>query len=149
MAMKDSPRLLEVARFADMEELHLFLEHHALRDIPEHLKNPDYLKKPASMVAANDADANKPGQVIVSIDTGVLTALLSLRAAVTEATKRAQKNPPGRQLCSKAIYWSRFTDLVVKEIEEGLESDLLEHLESAQQHLNATYMEDLIYATAS
>lgn len=149
MAMKDSPRLLEVTRFANMEELHLFLENHALRDIPEHLKNPDYLKKPASLVAANDAYANKPDQVIVSIDTGVLTALLSLRAAITEAAIRAQKNPPGRQLCSKAIYWSRFTDLVVREIEEGLESDLLEHLESAQQHLNATYMEDFIYETAS
>ncbi|WLH51289.1 hypothetical protein [Pseudomonas tolaasii] len=149
MAMKDSPRLLEVTRFANMEELHLFLENHALRDIPEHLKNPDYLKKSASLDAANDAQANKQGQVIVSIDTGVLTALLSLRAAVTEATERAQKNPPGRRLCSKAIYWSRFTDLVVKEIEEGLESELIEHLECAQEHLNATHMEDLIYATAS
>lgn len=148
-AMKDSPRLLEVTRFANMEELHEFLENHALREIPEHLQNPDYLKKPAALAAANDSDADKPGQVIVSIDTGVLTALLSLRAAMVEATKSAQENPPGRQLCAKAIYWSHFTELVVKDIEEGLQSDLLEHLESAQQHANATHMEDLIYATAS
>lgn len=148
-AMKDSPRLLEVTRFANMEELHEFLENHALREIPEHLQNPDYLKKPASLAAANDSDADKPGQVIVSIDTGVLTALLSLRAAMVEATKSAQENPLGRQLCAKAIYWSHFTELVVKDIEEGLQSDLLEHLESAQQHANATHMENLIYATAS
>lgn len=148
-SMKDSPRLLEVACFANMDELHEFLENHALRDIPEHLQNPEYLKKPASFAAANDSDADKPGQVIVSINTGVLTALLSLRAAVIEETKRAQENPPGRQLCAKAIYWSHFTELVVKDIEEGLQSDLLEHLESAQQHANATHMEDLIYATSS
>ncbi|MGE1152245.1 hypothetical protein [Pseudomonas kitaguniensis] len=146
-AMKDSPRLQEVARFADMEELHKFLENHALREIPEHLQNPDYLKTPAA--AANDSDADKPGQVIVSIDTGVLTALLSLKAAVDEATKATQEKPTGRQLCSKAIYWARFTDLVVKDIEEGLDSDLIEHLEAAQHHANASHMEDLIYATAS
>lgn len=146
-AMKDSPRLLEVARFASMEEFHKFLENHALREIPEHLQNPDYLKTPAA--AANDSNADKPGQVIVSIDTGVLTALLSLKAAVVEATKKAQESPPSRQLCSKAIYWARFTDLVVKDIEEGLDSKLIGHLEAAQQHANAAYMEDLIYATAS
>ncbi|MEE4634131.1 hypothetical protein V2K98_11430 [Pseudomonas alliivorans] len=154
-AMKDSPRLLEAARFRDMDELHEFLKNHALREIPEHLQNPDYLKTPVQKAAADNSDPDKPGQVVVSIDTGVLTALLSLNAAVAEATENARSNNKSgedndtRQLCSKAIYWSHFSDLVVKEIEDGFNSELQEYLETAQQHANAAHMEDLIYATAS
>jgi len=154
-AMKDSPRLLEAARFRDMDELHEFLKNHALREIPEHLQNPDYLKTPVQKAAADNSHPDKPGQVVVSIDTGVLTALLSLNAAVAEATENARSNNKSgedndtRQLCSKAIYWSHFSDLVVKEIEDGFNSELQEYLETAQQHANAAHMEDLIYATAS
>jgi hypothetical protein len=141
-AMKDSPRLLEAARFNNMEELHDFLKNHALRDIPKHLQNPDYLKTPKQTSMATANDDKKADRVIVSIDTGVLTALLSLKAAVTNAK-------PDASLCSKAIYWSRFSDLVVRDIENGFNSDLHEYLEIAQQHANATHMESLIYATAS
>lgn len=151
-AMQDSPRLLDVARFADMEELHEFLKNHALRDIPEHLQNPDYLKSPAPLAAANESDGDKADQVVVSIDTGILTALLSLNAAVIKATNNAseiQHPQQARQLCSKAIYWSRFSDLVVKEIQDGLDSEMQQYLKVAQQHIDASHMEDLIYATAS
>ena len=148
-AMKDSPRLLEAARFSDMDELHEFLKNHALREIPEHLQNPDYLTAPTSLTAANDSAPDQPDQVVVSIDTGVLTALLSLKAAVTEATAKADATNKARQLCSRAIYWSRFSDLVVKEIEDGLNSELQEYLKIAQQHANTAHMEDIIYATAS
>lgn len=194
-AMKDSPRLLEVTHFADMDELHEFLKNHALREIPEHLQNPDYLKAPRSLVDKNESNGDKAGQVMVSIDTGVLTALLSLRAAVTLATNEInspQKNnlfnealPFGevedasamdrsqglnensqenhglqknqylhspkssRQICSKAIYWLKFSDLVVKEIETGLDTELQGFLKTAYQYADAAHMENLIYATSS
>ncbi|MOA28426.1 hypothetical protein D3C78_1493670 [compost metagenome] len=51
------------------------------------------------------------------------------------------------KLCSKAIYWSNFTELVVREIKEGYNSDLLKYLNLAYQHANARHMESLIYAT--
>ncbi len=150
-AMKDSPRLLEAARFQSMEELHEFLKNHALRDIPLHLQNPDYLNTPQfsssdsntnTNTNTNTNDAEKAGYVIVSIDDGVLTALLSLSAAITSAR-------PDANLCGKAIYWSKFSEVVVRDIEAGYNTDLQEHLRVARQHAKASYMEEIIYATAS
>lgn len=142
-AMKDSPRLLEAARFHSMEELHEFLKNHALRDIPVNLQNPDYLKTPQSSYASTYSnDAEKADHVIVSIDDGVLTALLSLSAAVSSAK-------PDADLCSMAIYWSEFSEVVVRDIESGYNCELQEHLHVARQHANASYMKELIYATAS
>lgn len=153
-AMKDSPRLLEVARFADMDELHRFLENHALKEIPEHLQNPDYLKAPEAKPKAGANQSGKADQVVVSIDTGVLTALLSLQAAVNNATQNANeseeaKHKEAKQICAKAVYWSRFSDLVVKEIEDRLDTTMHEYLAVARQHANAAHMEDLIYAKAT
>jgi hypothetical protein len=140
-AMKDSPQLLEAARFNSMDELHEFLKNHALRELPEHLQNPDYLKPPRSPASTATNGEIQPDRVIVSIGTGVLTALLSLKAAIDAAT-------PNANLCSKAIYWSRFGELVVREIEGGFNSDLQNYLQLAQQHSSASYMESLIYAPA-
>ncbi|WP_162491830.1 ClbS/DfsB family four-helix bundle protein [Pseudomonas syringae group genomosp. 3] len=140
-AMKDSPRLLEAARFIDMEELHEFLKNHALRDIPEHLQNPDYLKLPKPFLTTAK-DSGNADRVIVSIDAGVLTALLSLKAAVAGAK-------PNASVCGQAIYWSNFSDAVVRDIEESFNSDLQDHLDVARQYANAAHMENLIYATAS
>ncbi|MFU4542437.1 hypothetical protein ACM714_20555 [Pseudomonas aeruginosa] len=141
-AMKGSPKLLEATYFNNMDELHEFLRNHALRDIPEHLQNPDYLIEQKSYSNATTKDTSIADQVIVSIDAGVLTALLSLKAAVSTAK-------PDANLCSKAIYWSRFCDLVVRDIKTGFNSDLHNYLQSAEQHANASHMENLIYATAS
>ncbi|MNJ35175.1 hypothetical protein D3C77_299040 [compost metagenome] len=149
-AMKGSPRLLEAARFENMEELHEFLKNHALQDIPEHLQNPDYLNAPAPTAAAKKSKSKTADQVVVSIDPGVLTALLSLNAAVKKAKQKATSGETGSaKLCSKAIYWSRFSDLVVKEIEDGFNSVLQAHLDTAQKYSNASHMEELIYATSS
>ncbi|WP_110946557.1 hypothetical protein [Pseudomonas bohemica] len=91
-AMKGSPRLLEATRFTDMNELHDFLTNHALREIPEHLQNPDYLKSAAHQTSTNRLKSDDEAQVLVSIDTGVLTALLSLSAAVTNAINTSREN---------------------------------------------------------
>lgn len=147
-AMKDSPRLLEVTRFADMNELHAFLEKHALKEIPEHLQNPDYLKTPTAK--PKKSESKKADQVVVSIDTGVLTALLSLHAAVTNAQNKEfeTQQQSAKQLCAKAVYWSRFSELVVNEIEDRLDSTLQGHLAEARKHANAAHMEELIYVNA-
>lgn len=137
-AMKDSPRLLEVARFQNMEDLHEFLNNHALRQIPQHLQDPDYLSMPTSK--DHCAKDNLANQVVISIDTGVLTTLISLKQAVSNSKCEAS-------LCSKAIYWARFTDLVVREIEDSYNSDLQHYLNIARLHSNASHMEKLIYAT--
>lgn len=138
-AMKDSPRLLEVAKFQSMEELHEFLKNHALREIPEHIRNPDHMKITNSQVE-NIENIDDADRVLISIDSGVLTALLSLKEAVSNA------HTPSK-LCSKAIYWSNFTDLVVREIEDGYNTDLQDHLIIAQKYIRASNMEDLIYAS--
>lgn len=137
-AMKDSPRLLEVARFESMNELHEFLKNHALRDIPLHLQNPDHLSSPAGK--QHTARDDLADQVVISIDTGVLTALISLTNAVANSKNRVS-------LCSKAIYWAKFTELVVREIDDGYNSDLQHSLSLARLHANASHMEKLIYAT--
>lgn len=138
-AMKGSPRLLEVARFESMDELHEFLKNHALRDIPLHLQNPEHLSTPAGK--QHPARDDLTDQVVISIDTGVLTALISLTNAVANSKNRVS-------LCSKAIYWARFTELVVREIEDGYNSDLQHHLSLARLHSNASHMEKLIYEAA-
>ena len=141
-AMKGSPRILEATRFRDMDELHEFLKNHALRDIPEHLQNPDHVvNATASSMYIENGDKDVD-QVLVSVDAGILTALLSLTAAVAAAK-------PNVRLCGKAIYWSQFTDVVVKDIEAGYNSDFHEHLVVARKHADASHMEDLIYATTA
>ncbi|MFK8397752.1 hypothetical protein M2D07_004510 [Pseudomonas sp. BGr12] len=141
-AMKDSPHLLEAAHFKNMDELHDFLDNHSLRDIPQHLQNPDYLKPKKLGLSEIASDERKADRVIVSIDTGVLTALLSLKSAVDSAGHSAN-------LCGKAIYWTHFTNLIIQDIKEGFNSDLHEYLDFAQEHANASQMERLIYATTT
>lgn len=139
-AMKDSPRLLEAARFESMDELHEFLKNHALREIPAHLQSPEQIKTTNSKQITSENN-NQADRVLISIDTGVLTALLSLQEAVSRAVT------PSR-LCSKAIYWSNLTRLVVREIEDGYNSDLQGYLNIALQHTNASHMDNIIYATS-
>ncbi|MCY1305973.1 hypothetical protein D9M70_558050 [compost metagenome] len=126
-----------------MEELHTFLANHAIRQIPEHLQNPDHsLKKALKNVATSDESNEKDGQVLVSVDTGILTALISLKMAVSNADSKLT-------VCSKAIYWSKFAELVVRHIEDNYNSELQEYLSTAQQHANANHMESLIYETSA
>ncbi|MCP5688382.1 hypothetical protein NL372_29490, partial [Klebsiella pneumoniae] len=77
------------------------------------MQNPDYLKTPTAK--PKKSESKKADQVVVSIDTGVLTALLSLHAAVTNAQNKEfeTQQQSAKQLCAKAVYWSRFSELVV------------------------------------
>ena len=139
-AMAGSPRLLEATRFESMDKLHEFLSNHALRDIPQHLQNPDYpYKNPSTSPKEQVANESK---VLISIDVGLLTILTSLSDAVFAAKDRST-------LCPKAIYWSRLTNLIIREIEEGYNSDLQEQLDIARRNADPSQMEILIHATTT
>lgn len=131
--MKDSPLLLEATEFASMDELHMFLKNHALKEIPSHLKNPE-----------KNSNKSEPrdSHVYISIDVGIMTALLSLEAAVHNSEKP-------HEVSGRAKYWAELSKSVSDEIERGSDSLLKEHLSVAKNHINPTRMEKVIYVTAA
>jgi hypothetical protein len=133
-AMKDSAYLLETTKFESMDELNTFLLNHGIKDIPEHLENPENTK---------DEEPEKgSSEVYISIDTGILTALLSLESAVANSNKQ-------EQISGIARYWSEVSRLVSKAIENGIDYALKEHLTEAKAHADATKMEGLIYEVSA
>ncbi|MNR44876.1 hypothetical protein D3C85_1636680 [compost metagenome] len=80
--------------------------------------------------------------VIISIDIGILTALLSISFAV------AQSQRPN-ELSGLALYWSEFTDVLIKEIERGWDADLKDYLRSAKLNANPAKMEALVHEPAT
>tara|TARA_R110001592_G_scaffold30473_2_gene109080 strand:- start:355 stop:744 length:390 start_codon:yes stop_codon:yes gene_type:complete len=129
--MKDSPYLLKATEFESMEELHNFLKNHALKDIPAHLSAPGSPSEPVS-----------DNQVLISIDKGILIALLSVNRAVTHSKRQ-------EQVSGLARYWSNVSGLIEKEIIQGNDSLLKEHLSAAMENLDPQKMESLIYDTAN
>lgn len=134
-AMKESPYLLEAANFQSMDELHTFLSHHALRDIPSHLKDPEGLLTTPFI-------QGEYSHIYISIDPGILTALMSLERAVAFAK-------PGKTVCGRAHYWAELSKSVVMEIERGNDQLLKSHLIEASRHCNASRMENLIYESST
>ncbi|KXS54191.1 MAG: hypothetical protein AWU57_1437, partial [Marinobacter sp. T13-3] len=132
-AMKDSPYLLKATEFQSMEELHEFLKNHAIKEIPEHLSDP-LIDRHSLAIESND-------QVVISIDKGILTALLSLDRAVETAKKK-------ENLSGLAIYWSTISKLIEKEIIKNNDHLLRQHLVAAKENIDPKKMEELIYDTA-
>ncbi len=137
-ALKGSPHLLRAAQFTSMEELHLFLENHALRPLPAHLKNPDAQTNRTKKAEVQEEEE----QILVPLDSGMLTALLSIKLAVSNAQDITN-------VCAKAIYWSKFAELVVQDIESSFNSDLHNYLSIAYRHADVSKMETLIYETTT
>ncbi|MGK9066559.1 hypothetical protein KXR72_15550 [Stutzerimonas chloritidismutans] len=137
-AMKGSPRLLDATKFESMAEFHLFMENHALRSIPEHLQNPDQLIQPGKGRNTVHRYTQTADRLIVPIEQGVLIALVSLKEAVSLAKEKSRIN-------AKSIYWSKFTELVINEIESGYNNELHQYLNIARQSIDAASMENLIY----
>lgn len=134
-AMKDSPYLLEATSFESMDDLHAFLKNHALKDIPHHLINPD------NKLRTNEATSQQT-HVYISIDVGIMTALLSLEAAVRNSDETLK-------ICGRAKYWAEVSKSVSEEIERGHDSLLKEHLSTAKAHCNPGQMSKVIYASAA
>ena len=134
-AMKNSPYLLDATNFESMDELHIFLKNHALKDIPSHLRNPE--NKPT-----NEKVMLNNSHIYISIDVGIMTALLSLEAAVKASTV-------GSQICGLAKYWAEVSEAVSNEIERGHDTLLKDHLIIAKSHCNPSKMNKVIYGAAA
>lgn len=141
LAMKESKYLLQVSNFQSMDELHNFLENHALKDIPESMSDPEALKNP-QLVRSSPQDQEAADRVVISLDVGILTALLSIEEAVRISTRRNEIN-------AKALYWAKLTALLINDISDGNEFDLQDYLVTARTQINSAQMEKLIYAAAA
>lgn len=131
-AMKESSFLIEAANFETMEELNLFLKNHALKEIPDHLINPE------STQASEAHSANQYSEVYISVDPGIMTALVSLEKAVATAERP-------EEVTGVARYWANLTKVVVAEIRRDNDALLKDHLDVAEQRCNPRRMEKLIY----
>ncbi|WP_313594363.1 hypothetical protein [Pseudomonas oryzihabitans] len=140
-AMKDSKYLLKVSNFKTMDELHTFLKHNALRDIPESMRDPESLKNP-KIKRSDSEDKDAADRVVISLDVGILTALLSIEEAVRLSVRQDE-------ISAKARYWARLTSLLVNDIADGNEFDLQDFLETARTQIDSAKMESIIYATAT
>lgn len=144
LAMKDSPFFIEAMSFATMEELHTFLENHAIKEIPTHLENPEHIREVTKRRAPVDIgiprqSTMKVQQLYIQVDPGMLTTLLSLEQAVAKAEQ------PSR-VSGKARYWAEFSKMVCAEIERDNDGLLKAHLHTAKNNVDPTRMEALIYA---
>jgi len=141
MAMKDSKYLLKVSNFKTMDELHTFLENNALKDIPESMRDPEALKNP-KLARSSPQDKEAVDRVVISLDVGILTALLSIEEAVRTSTRRDE-------ISAKALYWAKLTNLLVNDIADGNEFDLQDYLATARTQIDSAQMESIIYAAAA
>ena len=124
-AMKDSPLLLRASNFKTMDELDLFLNNHVL-SLPD---------DPVETGADENIDV---GRVYISINEDILTALLSLKLAVASADHN--------KISAKALYWSRFTSLLIVEIEKNsFDPEMNLALENARNNVDPALMQGLIY----
>ena len=132
-AMKNSPYILRATNFNSMTELNIFLKNHLIKDIPSHLSDP------TKSIERDNTRPNK--QVLISVDKGILTALISLQRAVSRSTK------PDK-ISGLAKYWSEISWLIEEEINQSYDRLLKEHLKEAKRNLAPGKMEALIYDTA-
>lgn len=125
-ALRDSTYLLDAAQLKDMNELHEFLSHHALRVLPEAHERPECF----------------PGEVkrevAFGLNISILTTMLSLASAVRTSI---------RQVSARAAYWAKVTDRLVAYLDSELASrdDLQHFLAVAREKSDPSLMQSLIY----
>ncbi|EKB1966231.1 TPA: hypothetical protein NKA96_004838 [Vibrio parahaemolyticus] len=134
-AMKESEYILKATKFDKIDELHEFLTNHALKEIPksimsDHIDNNQNIEKKSK--------SNEESQVYFSVDKGILVALMSLQAAVNSS-------PKDETISSYAVYWSKVSELVIKEIKRGNNRELKAKLSQAEAHINPQSMMKIIY----
>lgn len=131
-AMKDSPHLLRVTKFANMDELDAFLENHRIKEIPSEAADPERKAK---------SEQIENSEAVLSVGVPFLASILSLEAAVTASTDRAR-------VCGKAEYWASFASKIKTEIASSIDRKLKKYLATALQLVDAKKMEELIYVPA-
>lgn len=131
-AMRESPYLLRAASFQKMEDLHEFLTNHGLGNIPAHLSNLE------SSQAEIDEAVNS--HVVIKVDIGILTALLSIEQAVKNTVKQ-------NSVSGLARYWRDVSQALTHEIEQGGDPLLIDHLNRARKFIDPDRMGNIIYET--
>ena len=131
-ALKNSEFLLEAAGFSTIDELHIFLSHHALRIIPKHIEYPE--DHPNTTESRQEKY-----EVVFGVNAGILTALYSLQLAVEHATE---------PVCAKAKYWAGISKHLLIHIETNLlhREDIQSYLKVARIQANPLTMKALIHA---
>lgn len=129
-ALEGSDFLLEATEFESMNQLDEFLHNHALKLLPPTLVgNQD--------VEPDCGNATGNGRVVFGVNTGILTALISLQAAVERST---------RQVSAKAQYWAGIAGRLVAFIdsESTARPDLRGYLQKARLKMDPSAMEPII-----
>lgn len=128
-ALKDSPFLLQASGMHSMEEVHDFLNNHALK-----------LKKREKPLETPKASLLFPNtEVIFCISEEILVILLSIIMASEIGTNT---------LKPKFIYWLRISRQIIKQIEssDNNRHDFKEMLDRARSKADHTYVQDYSYA---
>ncbi|MFI5305522.1 MAG: hypothetical protein ACHQYP_12110 [Nitrospiria bacterium] len=130
-ALKESDYLLQATEFNSMNELDAFLSKHALKLIPKGLED---------LEGSDDHPAFERArkEVVFGVNTAILTILISLQTAVSEAS---------RQVNAKACYWAGISQRLIAYLESELASrnDLQSYLAAARRNANPDLMKGLIY----
>jgi hypothetical protein len=147
-ALKESEYLLQATDFQNMDELHAFLNLHALKTLPEKpttpndhvvgIDTPDH-EKYFHGNPFNPIPLNGKHEVVFGVNTSILTVLISLQMAVEGATAR---------VCGKAVYWAGIGAHLVTYLESDLHyrQDLRDCLATAQSMANPATMREIILA---
>lgn len=127
-SMKDSEFLLNAIGFKTMDALNEFLSNHMLKNLPGKDINED--KK----------TINTFDECFVSINEENLIALLSLREAVKDSSRKFE-------IKEKAMFWSDFTDKLEDEIKNNKTYySYNKLLEKAKVRINLNNFTEVIYA---
>lgn len=128
-ALKDSEHLLECSSFSTIDELDDFLKAHALKEIPS--SNAPVRTQPRQKNFGSS-------EVILGIDVGVLTVLLSISDAVQNSSRKAN-------LMSQ--YWAQISAHITEHIESDRcqREDLKHFLKIARNKSDPRKVEHLLY----
>jgi len=129
-ALKESEYLLQATDFQNMDELHVFLNLHALKTLPDQstTSNP-----------SDPLQLNGKCEVVFGMNTSILTVLISLQMAVEGATGR---------VCGTAVYWAGIGAHLITYLESDRHGrqDLRDCLTTAQSRANPETMREIIHA---
>lgn len=126
-ALKESDHLVEAAGFRTIDELHMFLNHHALKLFPDSKEGSN-----------REATTKEEAEVVFGVNTAILTLLVSLMLAVQLANK---------PVCAKALYWAGLTKHLIEHIEVHLvhRADIQRFLKVARLEADPKSLKALIY----
>jgi len=126
-AVKDSPYILEITKFNDMEEVNEFFKNHTFKfndsNNSQNIENEELTKDKTSYISINEMN---------------LCALASIHEAVQQSNKKELIN-------EDAFYWSSFYEKLSLTIKKDYQN-FVSTLDKATQFKNPTIFNEVIYA---